>query len=94
MSIINEIELTCKKLKLGKNISDNIKKIELIDKYEFILKVLELEHRELQKRARNISSVGFYSIKTLTDYIFKDIKFPEILSKEDIKTVNFIIKKT
>ncbi|MHB8292942.1 MAG: IS21-like element helper ATPase IstB [bacterium] len=95
MSIINEIELTCKKLKLGKNISDNIKKIELTDKYEFILKVLELEveRRELERRARNISSAGFYSIKTLSDYIFEDIKFPEILSKEDIKTVNFIKDK-
>ena len=93
--MIKRIEENCKKLKLGKTLVDNIKKIELTDKYEFILKLfeMEVEHRDIQRRTRNISSAGFYAMKTLADYSFTDITLPDKINIVDLKSAEFIKNK-
>ena len=93
--MIKRIEENCKKLKLGRTLADNIKKIELTDKYEFILKLfeMELEHRDIQRRTRNISSAGFYAMKTLSDYSFTDITLPDKINIVDLKSAEFIKNK-
>jgi DNA replication protein DnaC len=93
--MIKRIEENCKKLKLGRTLVDNIKKIELTDKYEFILKLfeMEVEHRDIQRRTRNISSAGFYAMKTLADYSFTDITLPDKINIVDLKSAEFIKNK-
>ena len=93
--MIKRIEENCKKLKLGRTLADNIKKIELTDKYEFILKLfeMEVEHRDIQRRTRNISSAGFYAMKTLSDYSFTDITLPDKINITDLKSAEFIKNK-
>ena len=93
--MIKKIEENCKKLKLGRTLVDNIKKIELTDKYEFILKLfeMEVEHRDIQRRTRNISSAGFYAMKTLADYSFTDITMPDKINIVDLKSAEFIKNK-
>ena len=93
--MIKRIEENCKKLKLGRTLADNIKKIELTDKYEFILKLFEMEvgHRDIQRRTRNISSAGFYAMKTLSDYSFTDITLPDKINIVDLKSAEFIKNK-
>jgi DNA replication protein DnaC len=93
--MIKRIEENCKKLKLGRTLADNIKKIELTDKYEFILKLfeMEVEHRDIQRRTRNISSAGFYAMKTLSDYSFTDITLPDKINIVDLKSAEFIKNK-
>ena len=93
--MIKRIEENCKKLKLGRTLADNIKKIELTDKYEFILKLfeMEVEHRDIQRRTRNISSAGFYAMKTLADYSFTDITMPDKINIVDLKSAEFIKNK-
>ncbi len=93
--MIKKIEENCRKLKLGRTLADNIKKIELTDKYEFILKLfeMEVEHRDIQRRTRNISSAGFYAMKTLADYSFADITLPDKINIVDLKSAEFIKNK-
>ena len=93
--MIKRIEENCRKLKLGRTLADNIKKIELTDKYEFILKLfeMEVEHRDVQRRTRNISSAGFYAMKTLADYSFADITLPDKINIVDLKSAEFIKNK-
>ena len=93
--MIKRIEENCRKLKLGRTLADNIKKIELTDKYEFILKLfeMEVEHRNVQRRTRNISSAGFYAMKTLADYSFADITLPDKINIVDLKSAEFIKNK-
>ena len=93
--MIKRIEENCRKLKLGRTLADNIKKVELTDKYEFILKLfeMEVEHRNVQRRTRNISSAGFYAMKTLADYSFADITLPDKINIVDLKSAEFIKNK-
>ena len=93
--MIKRIEENCRKLKLGRTLANNIKKIELTDKYEFILKLfeMEVEHRNVQRRTRNISSAGFYAMKTLADYSFADITLPDKINIVDLKSAEFIKNK-
>lgn len=90
--MIKRIEENCKKLKLGRTVAENIKKIDLTDKYEFILRLLEMEveHRDIQRRTRNIVSAGFYAVKTMDDYVFGDITLPDMLNIDDLKSLKFI----
>ena len=104
--MIKRIEENCKKLKLGRTVAENIKKIDLTDKYEFILRLLEMEveHRDIQRRTRNIVSAGFYAARpveqkiaqaacfqaTMDDYVFGDITLPDMLNIDDLKSLKFI----
>lgn len=89
------IEEYCKKLKLGKNLVDNIKKIGIEDKYEFISELfrLEVEHRDIARRNFKMKSAGFYTMKYLEDYYFADIKLPHGLPLEELKNLSFCRNK-
>jgi len=89
------IEEYCKKLKLGKNLLYNIKKIDIEDKYEFISELfrLEVEHRDIARRNFKMKSAGFYTLKYLDDYNFADVKLPHQLPLEGLKNLSFLSNK-
>ena len=86
------IKQYCKKLRLGMNIYENYSKISAADHADFLAQLLkmEVEHRELVRKNRNLKSAGFDIIKTFENYEFHDIQIPNAISIEELKTGAFI----
>jgi DNA replication protein DnaC len=63
------IKQYCKKLRLGMNIYENYSKISAADHADFLAQLLkmEVEHRELVRKNRNLKSAGFDVIKTFIE---------------------------
>lgn len=83
----------CKELRLGRNFYDNYSKIEAIDFGDFLAQLLklELEHREITRKNRNLKASGFDVIKTFEGYEFNDIQIPQTIDIETLKTGTFMI---
>jgi DNA replication protein DnaC len=60
------IKQYCKELRFGMNIYNNYSKISATDHADFLVQLLkmEIEHRELTRKNRNLKSAGFDVIKT------------------------------
>lgn len=84
----------CKELRFGKNIYESYLKIDATDFGDFLAQLLkmELDHRELTRKNRNLKSAGFDVIKTFEGYEFGDIQIPASVSLEELKSGSFIEK--
>jgi DNA replication protein DnaC len=84
----------CKELRFGKNIYESYSKIDAADFGDFLAQLLkmELDHRELTRKNRNLKSAGFDVIKTFEGYEFGDIQIPSSVSLEELKSGSFIEK--
>lgn len=93
--LIEEIGACCKALKLGRNLVDNCETIKASSHQEFLLKLLqlEMEHREATRKERLLKSAGFYSIKTFHDYVFDEVKLPQGLTPDNLKSCQFLKEK-
>lgn len=82
----------CKELRFGKNIYENYSKIDATDFGDFLAQLLkmEIDHRELARKNRNLKSAGFDVIKTFEGYKFGDIQVPNAINIEELKTGAFI----
>ena len=72
------IKQYCKELRIGMNIYNSYSKIIATDHADFLAQLLkiELDHRELVRKNRNLKSAGFDVIKTFENYEFQDIQIP------------------
>lgn len=88
------IKYYCKELRFGKNIYESYSKIAAADFGDFLAQLLkmELDHRELTRKNRNLKSAGFDVIKTFEGYEFGDIQIPGSISLEELKSGSFIEK--
>lgn len=79
---------------MGKNIYENYSNIEASDFGDFLAQLLkmEIDHREITRKNRNLKTAGFDVIKTFKDYDFKDIQIPSAVAIEDLKSGKFIDK--
>ncbi len=86
------IKQYCKELRFGKNIYESYSKINAADYGDFLAQLLkiEIEHRELTRKNRNLKTAGFDIIKTFEGYEFGDIQIPSAISIEELKTGAFI----
>jgi DNA replication protein DnaC len=86
------IKQYCKELRIGMNIYNSYSKIIATDHADFLAQLLkmELDHRELVRKNRNLKSAGFDVIKTFENYEFQDIQIPKAISIEELKTGIFI----
>ena len=86
---------TCKKLRFNSGIVAKAKKIKAKTHLDFLLELFtsELEERELKRRNAYIKAAKFDIIKTFEKYTFKDIRFPQALSPEDVMNSVFIPKR-
>jgi uncharacterized protein (TIGR04540 family) len=84
------IKQYCKELRFGKNIYENYSKISATDYADFLAQLLKMEvdHRELVRKNRNLKSAGFDVIKTFEGYEFKDIQIPSAISIEIINDLS------
>jgi DNA replication protein DnaC len=86
------IKQYCKELRIGMNIYNNYLKINATDHADFLAQLLkmEIDHRELTRKNRNLKSAGFDIIKTFENYEFEDIQIPNAISIDELKTGTFI----
>jgi len=82
----------CKELRFGRNIYENYSMIAADNFADFLAQLLkmELDHRELCRKTRNLKSAGFDVIKTFEGYEFNDIQIPSSINIDDLKTGAFI----
>jgi len=62
---------------------------------EFLSTLLEreMERRSAARVSRMIKSAGFPSIKSLGDYDFSNVTFPQLMGEDEVKSLSFIEKK-
>lgn len=67
-------------------------KINARDYGDFLAQLLrmEIEHRELTRKNRNLKSAGFDVIKTFENYKFGDIQIPNAIGIKELKSGAFI----
>lgn len=81
----------CKKLRLG-DLTDFVEEIPYEDRRQYLTGVLEkaLEKRRHRRTQRYISQAGFPSVKTLEDYEFDPVEFPEGIGRPDLLQLDFL----
>ncbi len=84
----------CKELRFGKNIYENYSKIHASNFSDFLAQLLkmEIDHREVTRKNRNLKATGFDVIKTFENYDFNGIQIPASITIEDLKSGKFIGK--
>lgn len=84
-----------KKLRLSVNLMSIYPDIEAENYEEFLLKLLrELDRdREAKRIIRNLNTAGFPLVKSLDNYDYSQITFPEALKYDELETLSFLDKK-
>src|SRR5690554_6728483 len=90
-----EISKYQKKLRLSSSLMEIYPNIEAESHEEFLLKLLrELnEDREEKRRIRNLKNAGFQVLKSLEDYDYSQIRFPNSLRVQELESLSFVDKK-
>jgi DNA replication protein DnaC len=90
-----EISKYQKKLRLSSCLMEIYPNIEAETQEEFLLKLLkELnDDREEKRKIRNLNNAGFLVLKSLNDYDYSQIRFPESLNIQDLESLSFVDKK-
>ena len=93
--MLSRIAEYCKTLKLSKNIVENCSKINADTNEEFLFKILnlEVEHRKSVRINQLIKKAGFQTLKSFSDYEYKDVKFPINFDEKEIQSCRFISEK-
>lgn len=93
MYIVNErIEFYQKKLRISRSLHEIYPAIRAESHEAFLEELLEKIYQERleKKRLRNLKIAGFGIQKTLADYSFDDVEFPERLNRPSLLDLDFL----
>lgn len=84
-----------KELRLSSNLMEIYPSIKADTYEEFLLKLLKelYKDREEKRRIRNLNNAGFPIVKSLDDYDYSQIRFPDALKLENIESLSFLKRK-
>lgn len=84
-----------KKLKLSQSLIEFYETTEFHDKDQFVLELLKKLYQERRENIieRNLKAAKFPLFKTFEGYSFAGLDFPDTLSAENLKTLDFISNK-
>jgi len=84
-----------KKLKLSQSLVQFYESIEFIDRDQFVLELLKKLYQERRENIieRNLKAAKFPIMKTFDNYSFKGIEFPDALTTEQLRSLEFIKNK-
>jgi len=90
-----QISIYQKKLKLSNNLIEIYPKIDANTNEEFLFELLKELHedREEKRRIRNLNNAGFLVVKSLEDYDYSQIKFPDNIQLAELESLSFLDKK-
>ncbi len=91
---MEELELYCKKLRLGREILEEFEDIEFINNKDFLTQILKKSYQNLEIRRKNrrIRDAKFEILKTFENFDSKELDLPETLNLHKLKTGSFIEK--
>ena len=91
---MSRLKKLCKELRIG-NLEELVEEVEFEDPRQYLTDVLALavKQRESRRIKRLIKRAGFPTTKTLDNYDFKPISFPDSIDKTELLTLDFIDKK-
>lgn len=91
---MEELELYCKKLRLGNEILEEFEEIEFTTKKDYLVNVLKksYENLEVRRKNRRIRDAKFDVLKTFETFEEKELELPETLSLNALKKGEFIEK--
>jgi DNA replication protein DnaC len=89
-----QLKQLCKKLRLA-YVMDHYESIPFTDREQFLYDILtaEKQEREMGKARRLMKKAGFGQVKTLDDYSFECITFPERMTAAGLLSHDFIQKR-
>ncbi|MCK5764008.1 MAG: IS21-like element helper ATPase IstB [Clostridiales bacterium] len=84
-----------KKLKLSQSLIEFYETTEFHDKDQFVLELLKKLYQERRENVieRNLKAAKFPLFKTFEGYSFAGLDFPDTLSAENLKTLDFLSNK-
>ncbi len=87
-----QIESYQRKLKLSNALMDIYPTINSTDKEIFLLELLKAldKDREEKRRIRNLNNAGFLVVKTLQDYDYSQIQFPDKMQARNLESLSFL----
>lgn len=90
-----EIKEYQRKLKLSNILVEVYPEIQADTNEEFLLELLKImdKDREEKRKTRNLNNAGFTIIKTLEDYNYSQVRFPESINIEELESLSFLEKK-
>jgi DNA replication protein DnaC len=90
--MIEQINHLQKKLKLSQSLLEFYRSIEYESKDQFILELLQMLYNERNEKVieRNLKAARFTILKTFDGYSFKGIEFPDTLTTDALKALEFI----
>lgn len=90
-----EISKYQKKLRLSNNLMNIYPRIKAESNEEFLLQLLKelYEDRDEKRKIRNLNNAGFLVVKSLKEYDYTQIRFPDSLQIQDLETLSFLDRK-
>jgi DNA replication protein DnaC len=75
--------------------TDNLDRVSEADPEAFLLRLLELEvqHRDRGRVERSIKNAGFYTPKSLEDFLFDEVTLPAQLTQQQLLDLEFIVNR-
>ena len=90
-----EIGLYQRKLKLSNALMEIYPTIEAETNELFLLQLLRGLHedREEKRRVRNLNNAGFTVVKSLKDYDYSQVRFPDSMRQEELESLSFLDRR-
>jgi len=91
---MSQLKKLCKELRIS-NLEDILTEVEFEEPKQYLTDILELAVKQRKNRRvkRLIKRAGFPTTKTLDNYDFEPISFPDNIDKKDLLSLEFIDKK-
>ena len=91
---MSKLKKLCKELRIS-NLEDIVSEVEFKEPDQYLIDILELavKYRNNRRVKRLIKRAKFPTTKTLDNYDFDPISFPDNLDKTDLLSLDFIDKK-
>ena len=93
-SLSEQIDENCRRLRL-RGMAEALDTIQDSEPKAFLLRFLQLQvqTRDRTRIDRGIKSAGFYTLKSLEEFRFDEVKLPATTSVEELKALKFLEEK-
>ncbi|MFA7127417.1 MAG: IS21-like element helper ATPase IstB [Bacilli bacterium] len=94
-NVMLELDILMRKFYFSRNTITDTIETGTPGQVKFLAELLgnEMERRGIARVSRMIKSAGFPTIKSIDDYDFSNVSFPQLMGEEEVKSLSFIEKK-